>query len=313
MTTVTQNSFWLKSYISHFDHETSQDLDKLETWKRFDTIDAWRHKRMYDIVLPVIKNYPLAKWLTIGDGRYGTDANFLLRNKVKNVLATSISDVLLKKAKEDGFIDDYKVENAENLSFNDDAFDFVFCKEAYHHFPRPMIACYEMLRVASKAVVIIEPNDVNLKVIREPKSLINAKSKTQLIKNFIRDILLIKRYQYNTYNPDGYETVGNFIYTISEREFEKVALGLNLPVIAFKGINSYYEEGVEFQIANEDSPLFNKIRNLLAGFDADCEVNKKPYNILASIIFKTMPDDITLEALRLSGFRVDKLSRNPYL
>lgn len=53
----------------------------------------------------------------------------------------------------------YSVENAESLSFRDNEFEVAFCKEAYHHFPRPFLALYEMLRVASKAVVLAEPND----------------------------------------------------------------------------------------------------------------------------------------------------------
>lgn len=39
----------------------------------------------------------------------------------------------------------------------DDAFDYVLCKDSYHHMPRPMIALYQMLRVARRAVVLIEP------------------------------------------------------------------------------------------------------------------------------------------------------------
>ena len=77
-----KDSFWQKSYHSHHEHDKAPDQKKAETWKQFDTIDAWRHKRMYDNLLPLIKNYPFSKWLTIGDGRYGTDANYLLRNNI---------------------------------------------------------------------------------------------------------------------------------------------------------------------------------------------------------------------------------------
>ena len=307
-----KKSFLHFSYERHFEYDKTPDLEKLETWKRFDTIDAWRHKRMYDAVLPLIKAYPLSKWLTIGDGRYGTDANYLLRNNVQNVLATSINNTLLKKSKEEGFITEYKVENAESLSFDDNSFDFVFCKESYHHFPRPMIAFYEMLRVAGTAVIIIEPNDVNLHLIKASTTLVKPKNKVQLLKDFIKDLVRIKRYDYNNYNPDGYETVGNYIYSTSEREFEKAALGLNLPAIAFKGINDYYDKGVEFQKTNEDSPLFAKIKKAISVMNDDCEKNGKPYNILVSIIFKIMPGENVFNELRNSGFRVDLLPRNPF-
>ena len=38
----------------------------------------------------------------------------------------------------------------------------------------------------------------------------------------------------------------------------------------------------------------------------------RPYNILVSVIFKTMPEELLLKKLETAGFRVDKLSRNPY-
>ncbi len=306
-------SFWLKSYQLHVDHEKSQDCERLQTWKQFNTVDAWRHKRMYDAVLPVLLSYPDASWLTVGDGRYGTDANFLIRNNAKEVMATSISDELLKQAYADGFISNYKVENAEDLSFAENSFDFVFCKESYHHFPRPMVAFYEMLRVARNAVIVIEPNDVNIITIKDVKTLIKPPNKWKLIKNFSKDFMGIKRFTYNTYNPGGYETLGNYIYSTSQREFEKAALGLNLPLIAFKGINDHYENGVEFEQASADSLLFTKIKNAIATADAFCEKNGRPYNILVSIIFKVSPNEAVLRQLAAIGFILENLPRNPYV
>ena len=85
-------------------------------------------------------------WLTIGDGRYGTEANYIMTNGA-NALATDYSDKLLKIGKEIGFINEYKKENAESLSFQDNSFDYVLIKEAFHHFPRPWIALHEAFRV----------------------------------------------------------------------------------------------------------------------------------------------------------------------
>jgi SAM-dependent methyltransferase len=48
----------------------------------------------------------------------------------------------------------FQKENAEQLSFEDESFDFVLCKEAYHHFPRPMIALYEMIRRRCRLIVL---------------------------------------------------------------------------------------------------------------------------------------------------------------
>lgn len=310
---TANESFWLKSYQSHSEHDKTPNFEKVETWKKFDTVDAWRHKRMYDNVLPLIHNYPSSKWLTIGDGRYGTDANYLIRNHISDVLATSISDVLLKKAKEEGFINNYKVENAENLSFEDESFDFIFCKEAYHHFPRPMIALYEMLRVAKIGIVIIEPLDPNIKIVESPETMIKNKGRWQMIKNSVKDFVGIKRYEFTGYSDPVYEISGNYLYSVSRREFEKVALGLNYPVIAFKGMNDYYEDGVEFEIANDSSPIFNKIKNGIENADQSCLSGSANYGLLVSIIFKRTPDEKVLSELAMIGFDVKKLSKNPYL
>ena len=129
-----------------------------KTWLTSHTVNTWRHDRMYHLLDPIIKTQPQASWVTVGDGRYGTDAKAII-DKGSKALATDISDTLLKEAQEIGFIPDYRQENAEALSFQDAEFDYVFCKESYHHFPRPMLALYEMLRVAQKGVVLIEPND----------------------------------------------------------------------------------------------------------------------------------------------------------
>ncbi len=305
--------FWENSYDRHSNHDKFPNPEKMETWKNFNTIDAWRHNRMYENIQPLIKNFPFSSWLTIGDGRYGTDANYLLRNNIVNVLATNISDLSLNQAKKDGFIQDYKIENAESLSFLDNSFEFVFCKEAYHHFPRPIIALYEMLRVASKAIIIIEPNDTNVKSIDGPTEVIEHTNKWQIIKNFIKDILNIDRYVYTSYHDPIYEVVGNYVYTTSKREFEKVALGINLPLVAFKGMNDYYEEGVEFEIANESSSLFKKIKTGIEKADKNCKNSFSNYGLLVSIIFKETPNIKTLEDLKNIGFEIKELPRNPYM
>lgn len=85
-------------------------------------------------------------WLTIGDRRYGTDANFILSN-VGRAHASDLSDVLLKIGSKTGFINEYSRQNAECLSFVDNAFDYLLVKEALNHCPRPWMALYEAFRV----------------------------------------------------------------------------------------------------------------------------------------------------------------------
>ena len=128
------------------------------TWMKAGSLDRWRHDRMLKPIIPFITKDDT--WLTVGDGRYGTDAHFIIANG-GSAHATDISDTLLSIGCKAGFINSFGAENAEKLSFESDAFDYVLIKEAFHHFPRPWIALYEAFRVCRKAVILIEPNDDN--------------------------------------------------------------------------------------------------------------------------------------------------------
>ena len=97
--------------ISHELHERLYDSEKqarlCETWKRNDTVDAWRHERMYRCLDPLLAHFPGANWMTVGDGRYGTDAHYL-ETKKAHAVATDIADTMLRKAKEDGYIREFR-------------------------------------------------------------------------------------------------------------------------------------------------------------------------------------------------------------
>jgi len=108
-----------------------------------------------------------------------------------------------------------------------------------------MLALYEMLRVARMGVVLIEPTDspallpfrvVMLKMI---KAVLLRMGLRRLVHNDDTGIF--------SYADDSFEKVGNYVYCISEREIEKVAMGINLPFVAFKGFHDSYVPGVEFE------------------------------------------------------------------
>lgn len=296
------------SYEKHTNMYSKTDLDTMNKWTQKNTVDYWRHKRMYDTMLPLLSCYKDASWLTIGDGRYGTDANYLLQY-TKNVVASDIAEECLKVAKENNFIQEYKIENAESLSFENNSFDFVVCKEAYHHFPRPMIAVYEMIRVAKNAIILIEPNDSNT-IIPQQQSFASAFFWfKQSCKNAIKKLLNKPIF----YHQGNYEDVGNYVFSISEREIEKVGLGLNLDMVAFKGINDYYIEGVESELLENNGPLFNTIKNNIAIEDNLVKKGARKPGLLTAILFKKMPSDECISALKKDGFSITKLTKNPYL
>lgn len=300
--------FNAKSYELHRQLYNQVGSDTAEQWKREDTVDYWRHKRMYDTLLPLLNNYPDRKWLTIGDGKFGTDAHYLLKY-TPHVLATDIAEDCLKMARECGYIPEYQIENAEHLSFPDNSFDFVLTKEAYHHFPRPAIAVYEMLRVARNAVILIEPNDPNCITPQNFDLSTGFFWFVQSIKNRIKQLLNKDIY----YSQGNYEPAGNFVYAISEREIEKMALGLNYDMVAFKGINDEYIEGAENELLKDKGPIYNNIQQVIDAEDEKVRKGKRVYSILTAIIFKEMPDEACIRDMEKDGYKITRLMKNPYI
>lgn len=283
---------------------TDEDRKKISlTWIDQNlTLDRWRHDRMYELLKPIIDFDNTFSWLTVGDGRYGTDANALFRLGATKVMCTDISDTLLQIGNEKGFIKDFSAQNAENLTFINDQFDFTLCKEAYHHFPRPHIALHEMLRVSKLGVILIEPLDANI----ETKFLNKA-------------FPLIKQLLGKPANKDGhsFEPVGNYVFSVSERELEKVQLGMHRRHVAYKYMNDYYEAGFEFvQLDSQNKSDIRKIRktkflinirNFLSRF------NLVSPGLLIAILFKEEPSSSLVKSLKNSGWKVKTLPRNPYL
>ncbi|RYE55706.1 MAG: class I SAM-dependent methyltransferase, partial [Sphingobacteriales bacterium] len=235
----------------------------------------------------------------VGDA-YGFDAEYII-SKGARAVATDLNSDFLAVAKQQGIIRDYAAENAERLSFAGGQFDYVLCKESYHHFPRPYAAMYEMIRVARKGVVIIEPQDP---VSKMPALL--------FITNMLasRASLLNKAWK----NRFSYEPVGNFVYKVSEREFEKFAAGLNLPMVAFKRINpNFYSAKTEAMLASARDTRFLWIKIKKEIMDLLVKLKVLPGQVLATIVFKEAPDTATLKKLMIDGYKVVQIPRNPYL
>jgi ubiquinone/menaquinone biosynthesis C-methylase UbiE len=287
------------SYRYHQDHWKAIIEDKnwrklIDSWFDASTADYWRHRRMYEAA----KYLGRAKddhWLTIGDGQYGLDSVRLRERGVSSVLPTDIADASLKEAKERGIIDEYRVENAEQLSFADRSFDYVFCKESFHHFPRPFLALYEMLRVARKAVVLIEPQDQAGSPLRQAICGLRK--------------LMGRQRHFDQYR---YEDSGNYVYSVSERDIEKVCLGINLPCVAFKGLTDFYVKGAEFEPAGFSSKKFLIMRAVIVLHGLLVSLGLSRHNVLMCCVFKEKPP---LEVRRLfaeNGWRFVDLPRNPY-
>ena len=266
----------------------------LGAWFDETTADYWHHQRMYEAAAYLSRMG--GNWLTIGDGRFGLDSVRLLKRGAVTALPTDLAEATLRQARDRGIIDDYRVENAERLSFDDEAFDFVFCKEAYHHFPRPYLALYEMLRVCRKGVLLVEPHDQTGSPLKAALHLAKR---------------LLGRQRH--FDEHRYEEAGNYIYSVSKRELTKVGLGIDLPCIAFKGLSSYYVPGAEFVPARLSSPKFLRMRAVVAINDALTALRLSKHNVLMACIFKSAPPEDIKAEMRRNFWRVVDLPRNPYV
>lgn len=113
-------------------------------------------------------------------------------------------------------------------------------------------------------------------------------------------------------SPHAYEEIGNYAYNLSRHEVEKLALGINLTQVAFKGINFGYTPGVEYEQIGENGPLFKKVKGYLARKDMFCKLGLSDYETLTAVIFKTSVETEFAESLRFNGFDLHNLPPNPY-
>ena len=248
-----------------------------------ESIDNWRHTRMLDTIIEIInyskenKKNLTNSWVTIGDGRFADNAHYLHEKGLNEVIATSITEENLIWSRDNNYIKKFKIENAENLSFQDKSIDFILCKESYHHFPRPPIALYEMMRVAKQAIILIESLEDN-------KFLIRGKEQGDLI----------------------FEPSGNFLYRISLKELKKILSAISGYNFAFKGMNDFYIAKFEnkscktYNIANMITKFAIFFQNILT------KINLLGYGLCSIIIYEK--NNKNLESVLInSGFKIFKI------
>lgn len=278
-----------QSYLRQAESEQRMELPSRYTCP--DSIDNWRHTRMLDLCLPIWQSFPGRQWITVGDGRYGSDAAYLHSHGVR-VIATSLTDDRLKFAHEQGYIPAFQAENAESISLQDNAVDFVLCKEAYHHFPRPPLALYEMLRVARIAVVLIEPLD-------NPKLLDGLK---RLLKRVIRGDRELQ-----------FEPSGNYLYRLNINELGKLMTALGGEDMAFKCINDFFHARFGSYDARGVNIGSVVTRMGIASQNVLSKMGLLGYGLGCVVIFKRGVGSEGLASLHRAGFECIKLPKNPYV
>jgi hypothetical protein len=80
-------------------------------------------------------------------------------------------------------------------------------------------------------------------------------------------------------------------------------------------LNDYYEKGLEFEKAAEDSPLFLKAKENIARADSRCKktFGGKTHDLLVAVMFKQPVDATAIRSLHKSGFTIRQLPENPHL
>lgn len=284
-----------------------------ESWFNEESVDFWRHNRMYDTISPVAKTFANESWLTVGDGRFGLDAVRLTKMfGIQDILPTDTSEIMLQQGKERGIIESYRVEDCEQLSFSDNSFGVVFCKEAFHHFQKPFMALYEMIRVARRAVVLVEPLDgaYNKRI----KSLAYLSSACKVLLSKISGRRTVAYIPEITPVEVGFEEAGNFIYAINEREIIRMAYGMGLPAVAFKRFNDCYIKGCEFETATPGNPTFDQITKTIKNMDAlnQTEPAYSSANMISVVLFLEKPSDFLISEMENNSFYFPTIKTNPY-
>ena len=271
-------------------------------WKSYEsdrnTTDRWRHLRMVDFAECFASEDDL--WLTIGD-QSGHDSLMLKEAGISHVVASSLDTSRLKLAHESGEIEKYLEINAEVISLPDDSFDYVLCKEALHHMPRPMLAIYEMLRVARKGIIFIEPQDT---LIDWPATKDNT-----FWRHIEGEQITYGRHDNDVAFPssriDWYEDGPfNYVYTLSKREVRKICLGMGIPVYAIKCFNDYYKAEWAEQPAEPESEGFKNTLEQIQLWDTLCKSSGRPFVYLTGILFKQPPVPVLQEKLKSKGYEI---------
>jgi ubiquinone/menaquinone biosynthesis C-methylase UbiE len=303
---VGAGMFNKESYKKHADWYNKHFPDKADKYNFYQsyrssnrgTIAIWLQDCFFSCLTPLITD-KRHNWLTVGDA-YGFDARHLIE-KGMNACATDLNQDFLEVANEIGVVNNYAVQNAERLTYSDNAFDYILCKESYHHFPRPYAALYEMVRVAGKGVVIIEPHDP----IAKMPLLLGLMNLTRRWSSIQHQIWK---------NRFSFEPVGNFVYKVSEREFEKFAAGLNLPAVAFKFINpNFYHKDNELKMASMLKLSFFILRTKKAILDVLTKLHIIPGQFLSAIIFKELPTEAVTTKLEKDGYKIVLIPKNPFI
>lgn len=149
--------------LAMFEHVFSDSA----TWKDIPTPDPFLRyvtdRRLKKALQQLKKNYEgqaIENWsVLIVCGGVGSEALFFLNHGFTDVTNSDFSENAVKISREFDTRIKTLVLNAESIALADGSYDLVIVRDGLHHLTRPVLGFTEMLRVAKRAVVVIEPYD----------------------------------------------------------------------------------------------------------------------------------------------------------
>jgi ubiquinone/menaquinone biosynthesis C-methylase UbiE len=179
---------------SQFDHHVTND--PLIRYLR----DRRLHKAL-DYIKTKKPGEDIFKWrILIVCGGAGGEGIFFIKNGFQDVSVSDISKNSLQICNQL----EPKIKtvclNGEDTSLPDNAYDLIVVQDGLHHLPRPVTGFTEMLRIANKGIIVIEPYDSAVGnligtewevhgdstnyVFRWNRNMINQATKSYLLKNY---------------------------------------------------------------------------------------------------------------------------------
>jgi SAM-dependent methyltransferase len=109
----------------------------------------------------------------------------------------------------------WSFQDAQNLSFTKEQFDFAFVSDGLHHCASPHRALLEMYRVARKGIVMFEGRD---------SLLMRLANRIKLAPEYELEAVVANDYRFGGINNTQ---IPNYIYRWTERELEKTIIACN--------------------------------------------------------------------------------------
>jgi ubiquinone/menaquinone biosynthesis C-methylase UbiE len=202
--------------------EAFEEIYKSENMDRFafhvtpERLVRYLRDRRLNIALDYLQSQcreDITDWkvLTVCGG-VGGEGIFFLRAGFADVTVSDFSANSLEiAAKLDNKLKAVQL-NAEKIDLSDNSYDLVIVQDGLHHLPRPSLGLTEMLRVAKRAIVVIEPYNsvvgnligteweehdgaVNY-VYRWDREMVEQTVKSYLLRNYSR-IRVFRRWDHN--------------------------------------------------------------------------------------------------------------------